>query len=70
MIPAIKSRCLGIRVAAPSAEDIVNVISTVAKKEGCSLPNQLANRIAEKSNRNLRFAVIKIIVQYILYVFF
>jgi len=54
VIPAIKSRCLGIRVPAPSNEDIVNVISNVAKKEGCSLPNELAQRIAEKSNRNLR----------------
>ena len=41
-------------MAAPSAEDIVSVISNVAKKEGCNLPNELAHRIAEKSNRNLR----------------
>jgi replication factor C subunit 3/5 len=54
VIPAIKSRCLGIRVAAPSVEDVVSVISNVAKKEGCNLPNELAHRIAEKSNRNLR----------------
>ena len=55
VIPAIRSRCLGIRVAAPTREEIVGVLMSVAKKEGCSLPSELAKRIAEKSNRNLRY---------------
>ena len=54
VIPAIRSRCLGIRVAAPTREEIVDLLVNVAKKEGCSLPSELAKRIAEKSNRNLR----------------
>ena len=54
VIPAIKSRCLNIRVPAPSHEDVVRVIQSVAKKEGCNLPTELAQRIAKKSNRNLR----------------
>ena len=60
VIPAIRSRCLAIRVAAPSMEDISNVITEVAKKEGCSLPPQLAQRIAEKSKRNLRRAILMV----------
>lgn len=54
VIPAIRSRCLNIRVPAPSLDDIVTVIQSVAKKEGCNLPGPLAKRIAEKSKRNLR----------------
>merc|ERR1712107_933240 len=57
-IPAIRSRCLAVRVAAPSHQDIVTAITVVAKKEGCSLPKELASRIAEKSGRNLRRAIL------------
>ena len=60
VIPAIRSRCLAIRVSAPSLEDISNVITEVAKKEGCTLPPQLAQRIAEKSKRNLRRAILMV----------
>jgi len=58
VIPAIRSRCLAVRVAAPSHQDIVTAITVVAKKEGCSLPKELATRIAEKSGRNLRRAIL------------
>jgi len=60
VIPAIRSRCLSVRVAAPAKEDIMAVITSVAKKEGCSLPSQLAGRIADKSNRNLRRAILMV----------
>ena len=36
------------------------MISQVAKKEGCNLPKELAGRIAEKSNRNLRRAILMV----------
>jgi len=58
VIPAIRSRCLAVRVAAPSKEEICSVLTVVAKKEGCSLPSQLAERIADKSHRNLRRAIL------------
>lgn len=58
VIGAIRSRCLGIRVAAPSADEIVKVLNHVAKKEGVRLPEELAANIAAKSNRNLRRAVL------------
>ncbi|OWK00608.1 RFC3 [Cervus elaphus hippelaphus] len=58
VIPPIRSRCLAVRVPAPSIEDICHVLSTVCKKEGLNLPPQLAHRLAEKSCRNLRKALL------------
>jgi len=60
VIPAIRSRCLAVRVAAPSLEEVSSVITAVAKKEGCVLPQQLAARIAERSRRNLRRAILMV----------
>ncbi|CAH1778098.1 unnamed protein product [Owenia fusiformis] len=58
VIPAIRSRCLGIRVPAPKIEEISKILVTTCKKEGLNLPSQLATKIAEKSNRNLRRALL------------
>ena len=55
-----RSRCLAVRVAAPSLEEVSGVITAVAKKEGCVLPQQLAARIAERSGRNLRRAILMV----------
>merc|ERR1712025_1115030 len=60
VIPAIRSRCLAVRVPAPTMEEVSTVITSIAKKEGCNLPSQLATRIAEKSNRNLRRAILMV----------
>lgn len=58
VIPAIRSRCLGIRVAAPTFPEIMVVLHFIAKKEGLKLPEELAGRIAEHSHRNLRRAIL------------
>ncbi|KAM7426704.1 Subunit of heteropentameric Replication factorC (RF-C) [Porites harrisoni] len=58
VIPAIRSRCLGVRVAAPTIEEICQILHNVCKKEGLTLPAELSKRIAEKSNRNLRRALL------------
>ena len=93
VIPAIRSRCLGIRVAAPSTQEvfcwvadasvrfpyileflnkeatiqrylflfvvkICQILQNTCKKEGLNLPLDLAKRIAETSNRNLRRAIL------------
>ncbi|XP_033097589.1 replication factor C subunit 3-like [Anneissia japonica] len=58
VIPAIRSRCLGVRVAAPSLDEITQILQTICKKEGLTLPSELGRRIAEKSGRNLRRAVL------------
>lgn len=58
VIPAIRSRCLGIRVAAPSEEEIVNILQLTCKKEGLHIPDGLAQRIAQQCDRNLRRAIL------------
>ncbi|XVF30725.1 hypothetical protein REPUB_Repub16aG0083300 [Reevesia pubescens] len=55
---AIRSRCLNIRVNAPSEEQIVKVLEFIGKKEGLELPSGFAAHIAEKSNRSLRRAIL------------
>lgn len=51
---AARSRCLPIRVAAPTVEDIVRILCKVTKLEGLVMPTELAERIAFASDRNLR----------------
>ncbi|RZC42890.1 Rep fac C, DNA pol3 delta2, and/or Rad17 domain containing protein [Asbolus verrucosus] len=58
VIPAIKSRCLCVRVPAPAHEDIVTILTDVCAKESLQLPTELANRIAEACDRNLRRALL------------
>ncbi|GBP57955.1 Replication factor C subunit 3 [Eumeta japonica] len=58
VIPAIRSRCLTIRVSAPTETEIVSVLYSVCKREGLSLPSELAVRIAKASDRNLRRALL------------
>ncbi|KAI9599281.1 activator 1 38 kDa subunit [Syncephalis fuscata] len=58
IISPIRSRCLLIRVAAPSEDEISKVLQDVASKENITLPDALANRIALQSERNLRRALL------------
>ncbi|KAG8292541.1 Subunit of heteropentameric Replication factor C (RF-C), variant 2 [Homalodisca vitripennis] len=58
VIPAIRSRCLGIRVPAPTHQEIVSILQSVCKKEGLVLPGEFADKIAEKCDRNLRRAIL------------
>lgn len=55
---AIRSRCLNIRINSPTEEQIVKVLEFIAKKEGLQLPSGFATRLAEKSNRSLRRAIL------------
>ena len=54
VIEPVRSRCLCIRVAAPSKESIKSVLSQVATAEGFVLPDGLATRLVDNSDRNLR----------------
>ena len=47
-------------MAAPSNEEICNVLEKVAHKEGLKLPEGLAKRIAASSERNLRRAILSL----------
>lgn len=58
VIPAIRSRCLSVRVPAPKREEIISILTTTSKKEGLNLPIQLANRITDKASGNLRRALL------------
>jgi len=58
VIDPVRSRCLGIRVAAPSHDEIAAVLRTVSRKESITLPDELAINISRSSNRNLRRALL------------
>jgi len=58
VIEPLRSRCLAIRVAAPSREEICGIVTTVAKREGVAFSAQAAGTVADASRRNLRRALL------------
>ncbi|GAV03746.1 hypothetical protein RvY_14129 [Ramazzottius varieornatus] len=58
VIPAIRSRCLNIRVPAPTEEDITRIVMNVCREERVTMPADLAKKIAKQSERNLRRAIL------------
>ncbi|GBE88322.1 Replication factor C subunit 5 [Sparassis crispa] len=58
LIAPIKSRCLLVRVAAPSSDEMVEVLQYVAKQEAFDLPPETALAIAEDAGGNMRKAVL------------
>lgn len=58
LIAPLRSRCLGIRVAAPCEDEIAKILKTVASKEEFGLPNSVAIKLARESDRNLRKALL------------
>ncbi|CAB9502651.1 factor C subunit 3 [Seminavis robusta] len=58
VIEPVRSRCLGIRVGAPTHDEICDVLKVVARKESITLPDELAINIARESSRNLRRAIL------------
>jgi len=58
IIPPLRSRCLAIRVGAPTNEEVQMVLQKAASAEGVKLPPELACKIAEKTNRDLRRALL------------
>ncbi|EIN04059.1 P-loop containing nucleoside triphosphate hydrolase protein [Punctularia strigosozonata HHB-11173 SS5] len=58
LIAPIKSRCLLVRVGAPSEEEMMRVLAHVAKGEGFDLPPDAAAEIARDANGNLRKALL------------
>ena len=58
LIDPLRSRCLGIRVAAPTNDDIVSVLNKVAAKERFQLPAEFAASVAKESKRNMRRALL------------
>ncbi|KAF8525782.1 P-loop containing nucleoside triphosphate hydrolase protein [Hysterangium stoloniferum] len=58
LIAPIKSRCLLVRVAAPTPEEMETVLLHVAKKERFNLPEKAAKEIIDDSNGNMRKAIL------------
>jgi replication factor C subunit 3/5 len=58
VIEPIRSRCLAVRVPAPTEAEVTDVLNLVSRKEGLQLPVELAARIARASGRNVRRAVL------------
>merc|ERR1712048_50499 len=58
IIAPLRSRCLAIRVAAPGAEQVRDALLKVAAAEKQKVPAELAQRIAVKTNRDLRRALL------------
>ncbi|EER25394.1 Activator 1 38 kDa subunit, putative [Coccidioides posadasii C735 delta SOWgp] len=58
IIAPIRSRTLLVRVAAPTAEEICQVLKLSGKREGWSEAPGLNKRIAKESGRNLRRALL------------
>lgn len=58
LIPALRSRCLGIRVEAPTEDTIIKVINITCDKEEFEMSEKQIERIAKLSGRNLRKALL------------
>jgi len=58
VIEPVRSRCLAIRIPAPTEAEIGEVLSFVSKREGIKLPPELSEKIAQQSARNLRKAIL------------
>lgn len=54
----LRSRCMCVRVPAPTDEQCAAVVREVARREGVAVPPELAARVAMSSDRNLRRALL------------
>ena len=57
VIEPVRSRCLGVRVPAPSQPEIMSILRNVAAAEKIALPEQVSAKIAMQSLRNVRRCV-------------
>ncbi|GLE10659.1 hypothetical protein PINS_up022876 [Pythium insidiosum] len=58
VIDPLRSRCLGIRIGAPTNDEICSILQGVCAKEGLDYSAPLGAQIADKSERNLRRALL------------
>lgn len=58
VIPAIRSRCLCIRVSSPSVDTIKSILKRVSADQKVPVSDALANTIAQQSEGNLRRALL------------
>eukprot|EP00941_MAST-03F_sp_MAST-3F-sp1_P002653 g2653.t1 len=60
VIEPVRSRCLAVRVPAPTEEQICSVLTEVCRREQLKLPSSLAMRVARESCRNIRVALLSL----------
>ncbi|KAJ2766454.1 Replication factor C (RF-C) subunit [Coemansia nantahalensis] len=65
IIAPVQSRCLLVRVAAPTVDEVVDVLGHVAKKEGITVPPAVAQQLAAGSKRNLHRALLMLEAAYV-----
>ncbi|KAJ2659753.1 Replication factor C (RF-C) subunit [Coemansia sp. RSA 1200] len=65
IIAPVQSRCLLVRVSAPTHDEIAGVMNLVAKKEGIAIPPLFASHIAAASHRNLHRALLMLESSYV-----
>ena len=58
IIAPIRSRCLCVRVSAPTPLEVMNILKQNCQREGLSCPPQQLQRIVQASHRNLRRALL------------
>jgi replication factor C subunit 3/5 len=58
VIPAVRSRCLAIRVSAPTNDQVAAIVKQTCKSEGVQAPAELVNKVAQRAGRNLRRALL------------
>ena len=57
VIQPVRSRCLQVRVPAPTSEQVKVVLNTIAQREHFELPTDLCQTICGQSRRNMRRAI-------------
>ncbi|VDN07900.1 unnamed protein product [Thelazia callipaeda] len=60
IIDPLRSRCLSIRVAAPSDDDVSKAIRHVCKQENLNVPDNIVAAVVQKANGNMRRALLMI----------
>ena len=58
IIQPLRSRCLAIRVSAPTEEEVCKVLTKVGEKENFRVNADFATRVSRHSERNLRRALL------------
>ncbi|CAG8646937.1 6377_t:CDS:10 [Rhizophagus irregularis] len=58
IIDPIRSRCLLIRIPAPTIDEIIDILLNIAKKKNVKLSPKVAKLIADQSNRDLRKTIL------------
>ena len=58
IIDPLQSRCIALRVGAPSREEITGVLDSIATSKCIEIPREVFEGIADKCGRNLRKAIL------------